>query len=335
MVVDGSRGRFRQVLAGLLLLVLLALLGGSRAGAEERDFGAWLAAFRSEAAAQGISGKTLSAALDGLEPLPRVVELDRSQPEFTLTLEEYLTRVVSDRRVALGRKLLRENRGLLRRVHSKYPVQPRFLVALWGIETDFGRLKGAFPAVQALATLAFDGRRSAYFRGELLDALRILEAGHVSVAGMTGSWAGAMGQTQFMPSSFLRYAVDFDGDGKADLWNNRADALASAANYLVGSGWVDGQIWGRAVRVPERVGPGLEGLETRRRLREWQALGVRRADGRDLPASPDLQASLIRVGEGKGRTYLVYDNYRAILTWNRSHLFGIAVGTLADRLVGR
>lgn len=325
--------RNRGALGGVLLL--LAVLGATAARAAAGDFATWLADLRAEAAGRGISAATLDAALAGVEPLPRVVELDRNQPEFTLTLDQYLARVVSDRRVEVGRAKLRENAALLGRVAARYGVQPRFLVALWGIETDFGRLTGGFNVVQALVTLAYDGRRSAYFRGELLDALAILEAGHVRPEAMVGSWAGAMGQTQFMPSSFRRFAVDFDGDGRADLWQSRPDVFASAANYLSRSGWTDGLTWGREAHLPEGFDPALLGLETRKPLSGWQALGVRRADGRDLPKSPDLEASLVAPDGPKGRVFLVYGNYRVILTWNRSHLFGIAVGTLADRLIGR
>lgn len=318
-----------------LLLAALFVLGATAGRTAEGTFASWLADLRAEAARAGISASTLDAALTGVEPLPRVLELDRSQPEFTLTLAEYLARVVSDRRVAQGREKLRENRDLLARVARRYGVQPRFLVALWGIETDFGRLTGGFPVVPALATLAFDGRRSAYFRGELLDALRILDAGHIRPEEMVGSWAGAMGQPQFMPSSFRRFAVDFDGDGRADIWGTRADVFASAANYLARSGWTDGRTWGREARLPEGFDPALLGLETRLPLSRWQALGVRRADGRGLPRSPDLEASLVAPDGPGGQTFLVYDNYRALLTWNRSHRFGVAVGTLADRLIGR
>lgn len=301
-----------------------------QAGAAD-DFGAWLANLRKEARGQGISDRTLDAALAGVEPIPRILELDRKQPEFTLTFDEYISRVVSQARIDRGRQLIAENKALLEQVASRYPVQPRFVVALWGIESDFGRLMGTYSVVAALATLAFDGRRSAYFRRELMDALRILEDGHVAPTAMKGSWAGAMGQSQFMPSSFVRFAVDFDGDGKRDIWGTRADVFASAANYLSRSGWQMDQTWGRAVRLPGDFDSGFVGHAVRKPLAEWQQLGVRRADGGALPAR-DVSASVLRPDGGRGPAYLVYENFRVILKWNRSDYFGLAVGRLADLL---
>ena len=295
------------------------------------DFGAWLADLRKEARGQGISDRILDAAFAGVEPIPRILELDRKQPEFTLTFDEYIGRVVSQARIERGRQLIAENKGLLDQVTSRYPVQPRFVVALWGIESDFGRLMGTFSVVAALATLAFDGRRSAYFRRELLDALRILEDGHVPPAAMKGSWAGAMGQSQFMPSSFVRFAVDFDGDGRRDIWGSRADVFASAANYLSRSGWQNDQTWGREVRLPNGFDATLVGHAVRKPLGEWQQLGVRRVDGGALPAR-DVSASVLRPGGGNGPAYLVYENFRVILKWNRSDFFALAVGRLADSL---
>jgi membrane-bound lytic murein transglycosylase B len=262
-----------------------------------------------------------------------VVELDRRQPEFTLTLEQYLSRVVSERRVRKGRQRLVKHREILREVSAKFGVQPRFILALWGIETDYGRLKGGFSVIPALATLAYDGRRSAYFRKELFNALTIIDQGHITAENMIGSWAGAMGQNQFMPSSFLRYAVDYDGDGRRDIWTNTKDVFASTANYLHRVGWRDDQTWGRAVRIPDGFDPGLLGLKVKKALAEWQALGVRRSDGTDLP-SRNLTASLVRPGKDKGPVFVVYGNYRAILKWNRAHFFATAVGQLADRIAG-
>ncbi|MHA1114332.1 MAG: lytic murein transglycosylase, partial [Alphaproteobacteria bacterium] len=270
----------------------------------------------------------------GVAPIPRVIELDRRQPEFTLTLKQYLDRVVPATRVAKGRAKLRENQALLDEVGARFGVQPRFIVALWGIETDFGRVDGGFPVVAALATLAHDGRRSAYFRKELLNALHILEEGHIAPAAMKGSWAGAMGQSQFMPSSFRRFAVDYDGDGRRDIWRTRADVFASAANYLARSGWKGDQTWGRAVRPPDGFDAATAGLKVRRGLRDWQRLGVRRADGSDLP-SRNLAASVLFPAGPQGPAFVVYENFRVILKWNRSNYFALAVGLLADRIGGR
>jgi len=300
--------------------------------AEQQSFESWLGELRLEAISKGISEPIFDAAFQDVKPIPRIIELDRKQPEFTLTLDEYVSRVVPQRRINLGKKRLEANRELLEQVAAKYGVQPRFLVAFWGIETDFGRLTGGFSVIAAITTLAYDGRRADFFRRQLLDALQILEEGHVSPDKMTGSWAGAMGQAQFMPSTFRAYAVDFDGDNRIDLWGNKGDVFASAANYLSKVGWDNEQTWGREVKLPDSFDKSLLGMETRKSLAEWDKLGVRRLSGKNLPGR-DLQASLVQPDKGKFvRSYLVYDNYRAIMHWNKSHKFAIAVGTLADSI---
>ncbi len=243
-----------------------------------------------------------------------------------------MDRRITAKLVEEGRRVYGEHRALLERVGEKFGVQPRFIVALWGVETRFGAYTGGFPVVAALATLAFDGRRSAYFRGELLDALTILDQGHIGVGEMMGSWAGAMGQSQFMPSSFLRFAIDFDGDERRDIWTTKADVFASAANYLAQSGWRDDQTWGRKVLLPAGFDVTLADFKVVKRLSEWQRLGVRRADGGDLPKR-DLESSLVLPGGEGGPAYVIYDNYRTILKWNRSNYFAVSVGHLAD-LIG-
>jgi len=295
------------------------------------SFEVWLAEFRGEALNAGISAATLDAAFAGVKPIERVIELDRQQPESVLTFEEYLTRVVPERRVNIGREKLAQHRALLNKVSAEFNVPPRFIVALWGIETDYGRLGGNFSVVASLATLAYEGRRAALFRKELLEALRILDSGDVALSDLRGSWAGAMGQTQFMPSTFRNYAVDFNGDGKRDPWNQPADVFASAANYLSKIGWVKGETWGREVRVPDNFDRQWLGLEQRKTLAEWQALGVRRKDGADL-AALEMSASLVQPSGPGGRAFLVYDNFRVLMQWNRSTYFGVAVGQLADAL---
>ncbi len=324
-------GRFKPFAA--VFLACAAVAAAPQAQAQTQPFDQWLQGLRAEAATRGIKQQTLDAALNDISPIPRVIELDRRQPEFSLTFRQYMDRVVPDSRVEKGRLKYAENKALLEEMGRKFGVQPRFLVAFWGIETDFGRVTGGFSVVPALATLAHDGRRSAYFRKELFNALEILDQGHISPAEMVGSWAGAMGQCQFMPSSFLRFAVDGNGDGAKDIWANKADVFASAANYLSKSGWRDDQTWGRPVRLPTGFDPALANLDVRKRLSEWQALGVRRADGGDLPTR-DLEASVVFT-EGPGSdAYIVYDNFRAILRWNRSTFFAVAVGSLADRIKG-
>ena len=313
------------------------LLAGSAATAQENgteSFAQWRDGVRSEALSLGISAATFDSAFEDIEPIPRIIELDRTQPEVTITFDDYLERVVPESRVAQGRELLAIHRDLLAPIGREYGVPPRFIVALWGIETSFGRYLGGFPVIGALATLAHDGRRSDYFRGELLHALRILEDGHITADAMVGSWAGAMGQSQFMPSSFVRYAVDHDGDGKRDIWGTQGDVFASAANYLAQAGWRTGETWGRQVRLPAGFDPALTGLEVTKPLADWQALGLRRADGGDLPQA-EMSGSVVLPGRDRGPAYLVYGNYRTIMRWNRSFYFATSVGLLADRIGGR
>jgi len=313
-------------------LLLLAGLGAALpARAAEEDFAVWLAGLRQDALAQGIRPATLDRALTGLEPLPRVIELDRQQPETTVSYADYLRRVVSPERCQAARDRLAENRALLAAVGKRYGVQPRFIVALWGIETAFGQVIGKFPVIASLATLAYDGRRSAFFRKELINALRIIDQDDVDPKEMVGSWAGAMGQSQFMPSSFLLYAVSYSGDGRRDIWHRREDVFASIANYLAQLGWHGDETWGRLVRVPGGLDPALIGPGVRRSLAQWRKLGLRRADGGPLPARP-IEASLLQPGGADGPAVLVYDNYRALMKWNSSNYFATAVGLLADSM---
>ncbi|MBU0482163.1 MAG: lytic murein transglycosylase [Proteobacteria bacterium] len=295
------------------------------------DFATWLEELQREAQQEGISAATLETALSGVALSEKVIALDRNQPEFTLDLESYLARTVSEARVAKGRELLENHRQILAEIAKKYGVQPRFLVAFWGIETDFGRIFGDFPVIGSLATLAFDERRGRYFRKELLHALHILDDGLISRELMIGSWAGAMGGLQFMPSVFREYAVDHDGDGRVDLWRNPGDLFASGGNYLGSSGWQDDQTWGREVKLPAGFDRSLTGHDRVMTISEWRELGARRIDGSPLPRR-DLAASLIIPDENGQRVFLAYDNYRVILKWNRSDYFAVAVGTLADRL---
>jgi len=313
-------------------LAVLALLWSAAVEAQQQDFGTWLEALKKDASSRGISQATLASALQDVTPITRVVELDRRQPEGTIRFSTYRERVVSAQRIADGKSRLRDNRALLQSVGERYGVQPRFIVALWGIETSYGRATGDYPVIAALATLAWDGRRSAFFRNELLDALTILDQGHVSAARMKGSWAGAMGQTQFMPSSYLRFAVDFDGDGRRDIWSSRADVFGSAANYLAGVGWKGDQTWGRAVKLPAGFDRTQLGLETPRSLESWRNLGVARNDGGPLPVRADLNASIIQPDGPGSQAFVVYDNFRAILKWNRSSYFALSVGELADQI---
>lgn len=321
-------------LAATTLVILFASLSG-QASATGESFEAWLAGVKTEAASKGVSKEILDAAFKDVKPIPRVIELDRKQPEFTLTFEQYLSRVVNDRRVKKGRKLLQQHKAILDTVSKKYGVQPRFIVALWGIETDYGRITGGFPVIASLATLAFDGRRSAFFRKELMLALQILEQGHIKVPDMKGSWAGAMGQSQFMPSSFHAFATDHDGDGAKDIWGNLDDVFASIANYLGSSGWRDDLTWGREVQLPSGFSKAHLGTKVRKPLGTWQDLGVRRADGTDLPTRDIKSSIVVPKKNALSPAFLAYHNYNVILKWNRSTYFALAVGHLSDRLAAK
>jgi membrane-bound lytic murein transglycosylase B len=295
--------------------------------AAEVDFVEFLAAVRRDAMAQGVRAAALDAALRRAEYLPHVIELDRKQPEHTMTLGEFLEKIVTQQKIADGRAALGENWPLLQRVYQRFNVQPRFIVALWAVESDFGRIMGNYSVVSALATLAYDGRRSSYFRPELIAALRIIDQGNIRPEGMLGSWAGAMGQCQFMPTTFLNYAVDFDGDGRRDIWTDRPDVLGSIANYIAQLGWRGDQSWGRSVVVPANFDTRLTGLDIRRPTVEWSRMGVRTADASALPG---LDASLVMPDGSTGPALLVYDNFRTIMKWNKSTFFAAAVGMLAD-----
>ena len=312
------------------LSALILSLCTSSGWAHKTGFDQWLQGVRSDALKQGISKNTLDQALKNISPIARIIELDRRQTEFTVTFQDYLNRIAAPQsRINKGRALLAENRVVLEAVGQRYGVQPRFIVALWGIESNFGTNTGDFYVIEALATLAFDGRRSSFFRKELMNALKILDEGHITVARMKGSWAGAMGQSQFMPSSFLSRAEDFDGDGRRDIWTTRADVFASAANYLSKAGWRDDQTWGRAVLLPANFNKSLTGTKVKRTLAQWQKMGVRKTDGSDLP-SRDLKGSIVIPKRSGGQAFLVYKNFSTIKRWNNSTFFALAVGHLAD-----
>ncbi len=300
----------------------------------ELDYPTWLENFKIRAVKNGVSKEIVDETLNRVKIIPRIIELDRNQPEFTLTLTQYLNNVVSSTRKKKGISKIRENWTLLKEISEKYKVQPRFIVALWGIETDFGRVSGGFPVIDALVTLSYDGRRGKYFSKELINALKIIDEGHISYDQMKGSWAGAMGQTQFMPSSFLSYAQDYNNDGKKDIWKSKEDALASAANYLSNLKWDQNETWGREVIVNDDFNLIDEELtlKNKKKISEWQKLGVRRTDGSDLPKK-NIEGYLIKINDkNKTRYFLVYKNFKKILKWNTSNYFAIAVGILSDSI---
>ncbi len=326
--------------------VCLVLLSTSQVYAEVPAFDIWLKDLKTEALQGGVSQQVLDEALDGVTLNPRVIELDRRQPEFSMTFERYIKTRLSETRINKGREKVAANHTLLNDVSEKYGVDGRFIAAIWGLETNYGGYTGNMNTVRSLVTLAYDPRRSAFFRKELLSALKILSEGHISVANMKGSWAGAMGQSQFMPTSFHGYARDHNGDGRRDIWTTEADVFASIANYLKKHKWSANGTWGRPVTLPEGfslTSPDVKrttkpkrcrrALKTHTRmlpLSRWQELGVRRLNGGDLP-QVDIEASLVQPSGEGGQAYLTYANYRSILGYNCSNFYGIAVGLLADK----
>ncbi|MEZ5813501.1 MAG: lytic murein transglycosylase [Alphaproteobacteria bacterium] len=297
-----------------------------------QPFEQWLSGVEQEAISKGISTQTVNAALNNIKPIPRVIELDRKQPEGRMTFNEYYAKVINQTRINQGRKMYSQHRVQLERTAQKYGVPAHYIVALWGIETNYGSNTGGFSVISSLATLAHDGRRSAFFRGELIDALKILDAGHISPENMKGSWAGAMGQNQFMPSSFHTFAVDGNNDGKRDIWTSLPDVFASTANYLSKSGWKEDERWGREVKLPQSFPKSLSGLETKKTTQEWKNMGLTLPSGSPLPTAPGLKASVVMPDGLAGRAFLVYDNYRVIMKWNKSTYFATSVGLLADQI---
>jgi membrane-bound lytic murein transglycosylase B len=304
----------------------------ARAQGDDVPFADWLAGLKADALKRGVSPTVFDGALGKAQPIEKVLELDRKQPEFTQTFWTYLDKRVTPERIETGRRMMATHKTLLARVEKEYGVQPRFLVAFWGLETNFGGFLGGFPTAEALATLAWDPRRDAFFREQLLTLLGLMQKGDVPVDAK-GSWAGAMGHCQFMPTTYRDFAVDFDGDRRRDLYRSLPDVFASAANYLGRTGWNNSQTWGREVRLPAGFDWDLADGKARRSLAEWQGLGVRAIDGSDLPAR-DLDAALVLPAGHRGPAFLTYGNFEAILTWNRSVLYAVAVGHLADRLAG-
>lgn len=324
----------RSVARAAALLIAIAVAAPASA-AKEQDFESFLYELASEALERGISQQAIDH-LAALEPDPRVLDLDGSQPSKTDEFCDYLDRRLTDTRIRRARALLSRHASLLARLEDRYGVPPRYLVSLWGLESDFGRDQGDFEVVRALATLAHDPRRAGMFRAQLFAALQILDEGDLEPSDMKGSWAGAMGQVQFMPSTYRNYAVDYDGDGRRDIWGSVPDALASAANYLDQAGWRGGQSWGRPVRIPDEL-PGLRAgsnSSSKASVSQWRRRGVRRHDGRALPRAR-LTGRIVLPSPGEPPAFLVYRNYETLLRWNRSIYFGLSVGTLADHITRR
>jgi membrane-bound lytic murein transglycosylase B len=339
---------FRRLLIAFAIAAACAVLPAAVAAQDPAPapsvvpFADWLAQLRRDALVRGITEKTVESALAGVELQPVVVERDRTQAERTQTIDQYLRRRVDRKTLTTGREMMKRHAALLAKISVQYGVPANIIVSVWGLESNFGRFTGVRPTIASLATLAYDNRRAAMFREELFNALLILDRGDIEVEKMKGSWAGAMGQPQFMPSSYLKYAEDHDHDGKRDIWGSEADVFASVANYLKRNGWVSGARWGRAVSVHSGAAETIAaeaplratGCEAVRQmtaalpLPSWSALGVRTAQKQALPVS-DMTASLVRAG---ARDFLVYDNYLVLLQYNCAHAYALAVGLLADSL---
>lgn len=320
--------------SALIALTLAASL-------QDVSFDAWLSEFIEEARGRGYSDAVLKETVAGLSPLPRAIENDRAQPELTIGFERYFQSRVNATVIRRGREHARQHRALLQRIEKEYGVPRRIVLAVWGMESRYGRNTGRTPVFQALATLAWEPRRSRFFRGELFDAIEMVARGYIEPAAMTGSWAGAMGQTQFMPSSYLAHAVDFDGDHRRDIWRSTADSLASIANYLKGHGWTPQYTWGREVRVPGAARARIRELPRRSGgcgamrdmteplpLQHWRRLGVRLAGGGALARSGP-SAALVQV---QARSFLVYPNYDALLRYNCAHHYALSVAMLSERI---
>jgi membrane-bound lytic murein transglycosylase B len=305
---------------------------GSDDAAIEQRFAKWVADFRATARAEGISDATLRSAFDPVRYLPRVIELDGAQPEFTRTVWDYLDNAVTPQRVATGQDKLLQVRTEAEAAAARYGVPPAVVVAIWGMESNYGGNYGNTPVIDALATLGFEGRREEWARRELIAALKILDSGDIARDRMVGSWAGAMGQTQFLPSNFLAYAVDADGDGRRDIWGSMPDVVASTANFLSRSGWQAGVPWGVEVRLPPGFDYGRADTSVRQSTAQWTAEGLRAVDDQPLPAF--AEATVLLPAGARGPAFLTGPNFRAVLRYNNSSNYALAVGLLAQRLAG-
>lgn len=312
----------------------LAVFPGMAAVQENpAPFTAYVEGLKQKALAQGISPRTVEDAFSDVYFIERVVSQDKNQPEKKLTLDDYLTRVLSAKKRERGRALLEQHRAQLNAVSVKYGVPVQYIVALWGLESNYGRMSGKEDVISALTTLAYEGRREVFFTAQLMDALEILQAGHVGRDLLKGSWAGAMGQCQFMPSSFRKYGADGDEDGRIDIWNNVNDVFASTANYLASEGWRNGERWGQEVRLPAEFDKRQAGLDDTQAVSPaaWLQRGVTLADARLTPPQ-GARAWIILPDDAQGRAFMVYDNFRVLMHWNRSYYFAISAGMMADGL---
>ena len=335
----------RAVIAGMMVAGLSACVGGGGRGpvgtaqaepapraVPNAGFDAWVNGYRARAAARGIPAGVISDAMGSAGFLPEVIEKDRNQTEFTRTLEDYLAIAAKPERVDMGQAKLRQHSAALAQIEARYGVEPHVVAAVWGLESFYGTRRGNVPVVSALATLAYDGRRGEFFEQQLTAALKIIANGDTTARGMTGSWAGAMGHTQFIPTSYLAYAVDFNGDGRRDIWSeDPTDSLASTAAYLAKSGWQRGVPWGMEVRLPQGFNAGRLGRGKGQSADTWNGMGVTTASGGRLPVGGSIIAPK---GLG-GPAFLLTQNFNVILRYNNAESYAIGVGHLSDRLLGR
>jgi membrane-bound lytic murein transglycosylase B len=342
-----------KILSFSMFILLVLFLLKTALQAQERvyeenpmPFDQWVSELKVEALAKGIDENLFDIALQGVTPNAKVIELDRSQPEFTQTFDEYISRRVSATRIDKGREMMVKYGDELAQVSAHYGVQAQFIASIWGMETNYGGYTGGYNVIRSLATLAYDPRRSRFFRTQLFSALRIANEGHVPIDELKGSWGGAMGQSQFMPSNFFVYAQDFDGDGRRDIWGTPIDVFASIANYLKKHGWQDNLTWGRQIVLPENFAnyendilrqDGAKGCRAERShsrkilLAGWQNMGLKRLNGDDLP-KVEVTAALVRPAGATGPAYLTYHNFGRILNYNCANYYALAVGQLADQL---
>ncbi|MGE9549993.1 lytic murein transglycosylase [Erwinia amylovora] len=302
-------------------------------GRDPAEFPGYVEQLKQQARQQGIDQLTIDAAFTNVHFVDHIISSDRNQLEKKVTLSDYLTRVLPQWKIQQARENDQRYQSELMTVSHQYGVQSQYIVALWAMESSFGKIQGKEDVVSALSTLAFEGRREAFFTRELMASLQIIQQQHITADQMKGSWAGAMGQNQFMPSSFLRYGADGDGDGKIDIWTNVDDVFASTANYLAKEGWKPGQSWGREVNLPADFVPELAGLKDAqvKTVGEWQKLGIRLSSDAAQP-DPSQRAWIIMPDDVPGRAFMVYDNFRTIMHWNRSYYFAISIGMMADAI---
>ena len=315
-----------------LSIFLILFFFNNNAFTEDKNYNVWLSKLEIEASERGISKDTFKKAMKDVIIIEKVKTLDKKQPEKIITFNDYYKRTVNNKRIEIGKKKYNQHKNEISEIAEKYGVQARFILAIWGIETNYGTYTGSFSVISSLTTLAYNGRRAKFFRRQLLDALEIIDKKYIELENMKGSWAGAMGQSQFMPSSYLEYAQDYDKDGKKDIWSNYLDVFASIAFYLKSHGWDNTKTWGREVILPNEISNLYkENYSKQHSLKYWSKLGIKKINGENLPYL-NLHANLILPDGPLGRAFLVYNNFYKIKKYNASTYYALSIGILADRI---